>query len=127
MSIEGVRLFKTRALNAYERATDALEAGDYDWAIFLLEQAFQLLIRYILALKLGYFPRAYSISRLLEEAEEVSNEFSDFLARYRSQIAVLEDAYIASRYYPRRYREEDVRDKLEIFKELLELVERHEE
>ena len=43
------------------------------------------------------------------------------------KIAVLEDAYIASRYYPRRYREEDVRDKLEIFKELLELVESHEE
>jgi len=121
-----VAIFKERAVRAYERARDALDKGDCDWAVFLLEQALQLLVKYFLALRIGYFPRTRSLSRLLEEAGELDPGFVEFLREHRDSVAFLEDAYVSSRYLLRRYSRDEVERRLHLFGELLKLVERHE-
>ncbi len=123
---EEIRILKERAIAAHRRALEAFNKGDYDWAVFLLEQSLQLLVKYFLALKIGYFPRTYSLSRLLEESGELDQSFSLFLEKNRVAISFLEDAYISSRYLPRRYSRAEVEDKFVLFEELLGIVKRHE-
>ena len=86
---EEIAIFKERAIKAYEKAKDAFSKGDYDWAVFLLEQALQLLVKYFLALKIGYFPRIHSLSRLIEETEQLDHNFVEFLKKYRDSIFFL--------------------------------------
>ncbi len=42
--------------------------GEYNLAAFNLEQAVQPLLKYILAMKFGDFPRTHSVKILMEEA-----------------------------------------------------------
>ena len=126
MSREEITILKDRAVKAYERAQEAYQAKDYDWSIFLLEQAAQLLVKYFLALKTGYFPRTHSLIRLLEEASYINQEFKDYIKEHRDTLLALEDAYIRARYLPSSYASEDVENKFDLFKKLLRLVEKHE-
>ena len=123
---EEIAVLKERAVKAYQRSLEAFERGDYDWSVFLLEQALQLLVKYFLAIKIGYFPRTHSLSLLLEEAGQIDGEFLRFLEENRDALAFLEDAYISSRYLPRRYRREELEGKFGLFEKLARLVERHE-
>ncbi|MBS7645409.1 HEPN domain-containing protein [Candidatus Bathyarchaeota archaeon] len=123
MSGEEVAVFKERALKAFERAREAFQAEDYEWSMFLLEQAVQLLAKYFLALKIGYFPRSHSLLRMLEEAGRINEEVKSYLRRHRDSLLALEDAYIRARYLPGRYSVEDVRNKFPLFKKFLEIVE----
>ncbi len=41
----------------------------------------------------------------------------------RAEIEVISDAYISGRYLPRRYTREEVEGKLDLYRELLEIVE----
>lgn len=123
---EEIRILKERARRAVELSHKAFEDKNYDWSIFLLEQACQLLIKYILALKIGYFSKTHSLSRLFEEASEISKNFSAFYNKYREKIALLEDAYINSRYLGRAYKKEDIKGLFLVFEKLLEVIEKHE-
>ncbi|MEM1659380.1 MAG: HEPN domain-containing protein [Candidatus Jordarchaeales archaeon] len=119
---EDVALLRERALRGFELAKKAFEDGSYDWAVFLLEQACQLLIKYLLAFRIGYFSRTHSLGKLLSEAAEVFVEISGFREKFRDKLGVLEDAYIASRYLGRRYMREDVEGLFVVFEELWRLV-----
>ncbi|MBS7248736.1 MAG: HEPN domain-containing protein, partial [Candidatus Freyarchaeota archaeon] len=119
---EDVALLRERALRAFELAKKAFEDENYDWAVFLLEQACQLLLNHLLASKIGYFSRTHSLDRLLDEAAEVFREVSGFRERFRDKLGVLEDAYIASRYLARRYMKGGVEGLFVVFEELWRLV-----
>lgn len=119
---EDVALLRERALKAFELAKKAFEDENYDWAVFLLEQACQLLLKYLLASRIGYFSRTHSLGRLLGEAAEVFGEISGFREKFRDKLGVLEDAYIASRYLGRKYMREDVEGLFVVFEELWRLV-----
>ncbi len=121
-----ILLLKERGLKAYERAKDAFEKGDYDWSIFLLEQSVQLLVKYFLVLKIGYFPKTHRLIGLIEEAGQLDHRFTEFLEAHRDELLVLEDAYINSRYMAREYSKIDVENKFRIFEEILKIVEKHE-
>ena len=43
--------------------------------------------------------------------------------RMADKIEVISDAYISGRYLPRRYTKEEVEGKLDLYRELLEIVE----
>ena len=120
---EEVEFLRRRSRNAYSLAREAFERGDYDWAIFLLEQSLQLLVKYYLADKLGHYPRSHSISKLLEEAAEVNVKFREFLGKYRDAIGLVEDSYILSRYIPRSYAREEVENKFYLYELLNKIIE----
>jgi len=120
---EEIQIFKKRSEEAFDSIGGMIEKGYYDWAIVMLEQALQLLLKYYLARELGYFSKTHNLRRLFEEAGTVDERFLDFYEKHRDALEVISDAYIAGRYLPKRYSREDVEDKLNLYRELLEIVE----
>ena len=112
-----------------EEARDALRKKRYDVAVFLAEQGLQLYLKTQLYRLLGEYPRTHSIRRLLallakslgDRAEE---EITRFSRTRRPFLSELEDVYIAARYTPRTYTEEDARDILGFVEEVIGLVEK---
>jgi len=100
--------------------------GFYDWSLVLLEQAIQLLLKYFLALKIGYFSKTHELRKLFEETRVINEEVWDFYIKYKDKLEVLNEAYISGRYLDKRYTKTDVEDKFEVFTKLLELIEKYE-
>jgi len=120
---EEVEVFKERAQQAFEAAREMFKRGYYDWAIVMVEQSLQLLLKYYLAREVGYFSKTHNLIHLIEEAGELDGRFLEFLSKNRNALEVVSDAYIAGRYLPRRYSAESVEDKFSLYQELLRLVE----
>lgn len=124
--IEEIEFLKKQSLKAYELSKRAFEDGNYNWSIFLLEQAIQLLIKYLLALKIGHYSKTHKLSRLFEEISELYPEFYEFYRENRDKFTVIEDSYLLSRYLGKEYEKEDVEDKFKLFEELKKMVEKYE-
>lgn len=73
-----------------------LEVGEYNLALFHLEQALQLCLK--IYEKYGDFPKTHSLRLLLSEIGQVEAD--------PVVVDLLEDAYIGSRYLPVRYSKE---------------------
>ena len=124
--IEEIEFLKKQSLKAYELSKRAFEDRNYNWSIFLLEQAIQLLIKYLLALKIGHYSKTHKLSRLFEEISELYPEFYEFYRENRDKFTVIEDSYLLSRYLGKEYEKEDVEDKFKLFEELKKMVEKYE-
>jgi len=107
-------------------ATRVGEEGEWDLAIFSLEQYCQLILKYKLLVRAGGCPRTYSLRRLIRELGRYNEKILKLVEDEGSLLYVtkLEDAYIASRYLPREYEEREVRDTykfvVEVFKRAVE-------
>ncbi len=106
MGREEVDILKERADSSIELAKEALKRGYYDWAIFQIEQAFQLILKYLLAKQFGYYPKTHSLKLLIENCSKIKKELITFYEKYREIIKILEDAYLGSRYFPFSYDKE---------------------
>jgi len=84
--------------------------GDFDLAVFNLEQSLQLFLKAKL-LGLGVdFPKIQGLRRLFRLIGEVSGRVGDFLrfeAEHALEFASLEDAYVTARYFPREFSREE--------------------
>jgi HEPN domain-containing protein len=83
----------------------------YDLAMFNLEQAIQLYLKYKIWQKLGDFEKTHSITKLLKDFGRVykkSNAINKFIKENLKLINDLEVAYIKSRYLPAQFLKEDV-------------------
>ncbi len=121
--IDEIRLLRRRSKAFLERAIDSLNSGDYDIASFLSEQAVQLYLKSLLLEKLGDYPRTHSISILLSIIKEIPScdRLMELLERSRTEIRLMEDAYIASRYLAREYTREEAEVLVNLAKEVLKL------
>ncbi|MCD6244798.1 MAG: HEPN domain-containing protein [Candidatus Korarchaeota archaeon] len=121
--IDEIRLLRRRSKAFLERAIDSLNSGDYDIASFLSEQAVQLYLKSLLLEKLGDYPRTHSISTLLSIIKEIPScdRLMELLERSRTEIRLMEDAYIASRYLAREYTREEAEVLVNLAKEVLKL------
>ncbi len=124
--LEEIKFLKKQSLKAYDLSKRAFEDKNYNWSIFLLEQAIQLLIKYLLALKIGHYSKTHRLSKLFEEISELYPEFYEFYRQNRDKLTVIEDSYILSRYLGKEYKKEDVEDKFELFEKLKRIVEKYE-
>lgn len=123
---EEIIFLKKQSANAYTLSKKAFIDGDYNWSLFLLEQAIQLLLKYFLALKVGYFTKTHKLSKLFEEATLISNSFGEFYEKNRDKLEIIEESYLLARYLGKEYKRKDVENKFEIYESLKELVEKHE-
>jgi len=89
-----------------------MESGVYNLAAFNIEQAVQLYLKYMLAKKIGEFPKTHSIKRLISECSSFCSELETVLKENVNVIGEIEVAYISSRYYPIEFLEEEVRNML---------------
>jgi len=112
-----VEFLKERAVQFLEMSKAAAERGFYELALFHAEQALQL-YTYLIYRKLGDFSKTHFLRDLLDKVLELYGavcNLDDFLRRRSAVLALLEHAYITSRYLPFKARREDyevVRDAL---------------
>lgn len=103
-----------------------LEAGDYDLAAFLAEQAAQLSLKHKIFALTGEMPRTHVLRQLFGILQNLikdkSAEIQDFTKRHRSLLIRLEEAYIASRYLVRRYDKEETEELVSFARRILDFV-----
>jgi len=128
MSFEEVEVLRRRAEAFLRNAKRLVEEGEYDLAVFNLEQYCQLLLKYRLLIWTGSYPRTHSLRRLIRELGVLKPKILELVNNVLNlhYIARLEEAYIASRYLPITYEENEVKDLLkfvlEVFKPLVETI-----
>ena len=93
---------KRNALDFLAEAEHDIRSGKYNLAMFHLEQALQLGLKYVLFQLKGSFAKTHDILQLLDEVIELTG--NEKLRRIRIEEAVtlevLRESYIASRYLP---------------------------
>lgn len=81
----------------------------YEWAIFHVEQFFQLSLRFFLAEKPGHFPAIRGLERLFDEAGRVDERLAGFFERNRDGLKQLEEAYIGALLFDHSSAESKIR------------------
>jgi len=120
MSFTEAEVLRVRAEAFLRNAEYLLSVGEYDLAVFNLEQYCQLILKYKLLVRVGAYPRTRSLVELLRLLSKVEPKLSSLLEEDESFIMLtkLEDAYVGSRYLPRRYEEREVRLAMRFVKEV---------
>ena len=116
MAAEQAEILRIRANSFLKNASRLLLEEEYDLAAFNIEQFCQLLLKYKLLQKTVTYPRVHSPVRLLRELAAASRSSKVITQFIESEIMLLtkvEDAYIVSRYLPRRYERREVEVLLE--------------
>ena len=125
MSFEEAEVLRRRAESFLRNADRLVKEGEWDLAMFNLEQYCQLMLKYKLLIKKGSYSRTHFPRRLIREIGELNSEILALVDDVDKlhYVARLEEAYIASRYLPYTY-EEEVKDLhkfvLEVFRPLVE-------
>lgn len=103
-----------------------LNSGEWDLAVFNLEQYCQLILRYKLLVKTGSYPRTHSLRRLIRELAKIHPSLSSMVEDEDKlhYVARLEEAYVTSRYTPYSYEEREAlglyRFVVDVFKKLVD-------
>lgn len=115
MSFEETEVLRERAYAFLRNAKRLLDDREYDLAAFSIEQFFQLILKYKLLVKTGTYPRTHSIVRLMRALDAAMPEkgLASLIDSEIMNITKVEDAYIVSRYFPRRYEEKEVKNLIE--------------
>lgn len=102
--------------------------GDFDLAVFNMEQSLQLFLKAKLMESGIDFPKIHTLRKLfllLGKVLEKEDDFKKFESERALEFASLEDAYVTSRYFARDFTKEEA-DKLRKFlEEVEEFVRRH--
>lgn len=128
MSLEEVELLRRRAEGFLRNAEHLISVGEWDLAIFSLEQYCQLILKYKLLLKTGSYPRTHSLRKLIRELAEFDKRILALVEDEANlhYVARLEEAYISSRYMPYDYEEREVKSiyhfVVERFKPMIDRV-----
>ncbi len=110
LSFDEAEVLKDRAEAFLRNAEHLLKVEEWDLAAFSLEQYCQLILKYKLLLKSGSYPRMHSLRELIQRLKEYNPKIGSLLQGDENLLYVtkLEDAYIVTRYLPRRYTREEV-------------------
>lgn len=116
-----------RSKEFYETALMQIDKGFLGLAALSLEQSLQLFLKAKLLENGLDYPRTHSIRRLLELLAEVigmplSQGINQLIDKYSLELALLEDAYITSRYIPRDFRKDDVLKLKKAVEEVMTVV-----
>jgi HEPN domain-containing protein len=96
--------------------------GDFDLAVFNIEQSLQLFLKAKLLENGVEFPKVHTLRKLfllLGEILEKGEAFKKFTNERALEFASLEDAYITSRYFIREFTKEEA-ERLRKFSEEVE-------
>ncbi|MCS7120865.1 MAG: HEPN domain-containing protein, partial [Candidatus Bathyarchaeota archaeon] len=111
MSIEEAEVIRKRAEAFLANAQHLLEVGEWDLAVFSLEQYCQLMLKYLMIVKLGSYSRTHSLRRLIRELAKMDSRLQSLVDDEDKlhYVAHLEEADLASRYFPYRFEEKEAR------------------
>ncbi|MEJ2779482.1 HEPN domain-containing protein [Stygiolobus sp. CP850M] len=111
-----MEFLKNNALDFLNYAKLLLRDGRYNLALFSLEQALQLGLKYYISKLTGSFPKTHDIVDLLKRIIELTEnkKLKEVLNAEISTLDLLKQAYIASRYLPTNYDKEAVEKALKV-------------
>lgn len=125
LSFEEAELLKHRSEAFLGNAERLIEVEEWDLAAFNLEQYCHLFLNYLLLVKTGNYLRTHSLRELIRRLQQYEPEVRSLIEEENRLLYItkLEDAYVMSRYIPRRYEKEEVlalhRFVKEVFKEVV--------
>ncbi|HOL23043.1 MAG TPA: HEPN domain-containing protein [bacterium] len=124
--MESFDFLKERAEELWERGFEDLEKKRFNLAAFDFEQAIQLFVKYLTALKVGDWPKTHYFYELIKELGDVYNseEILKFYNENEIFFSDLEDAYFTSRYFDKKFSENLVKSIIAKCKDFLKLLER---
>ncbi|MEM1579837.1 MAG: HEPN domain-containing protein [Nitrososphaerota archaeon] len=125
MSYSEVSLVRDRALRMLKSGRRSLLEGDYDIAAFMADQAVQLYIKSVIFELTGELPRVHVVRQLINILRDLLGDpdvFDGFVRENRSLLIRLEEAYITSRYMPRKYDREEAEELLDFAEKVIEFV-----
>jgi HEPN domain-containing protein len=123
--IEEIEFLKERGKEFWDVALENIDKGRYNISILHVEQALQLWLKYLIALKAGDFPKHHFLTKLIEEIIDIYRieKLGAFFYDNRLAIGEIEDAYITSRYTMKKFYKEDLEKAIELAVKLIKLLE----
>ena len=88
-----------------------MDIKKYDLAIFNLEQYCELILRYKMLIKLGYYPGTHSLKELINKLSEFDDNIKGLVTNKKDLLYIgrLTDAYISARYMPFEFDEKETK------------------
>lgn len=119
---EFIEKLKKRADRFFENAVSDYRTGNYDIAMFNLEQAAQLYLE-SKVLSFGVqFPKIHKLKELLSVLKKLGEEGVKDILKDSSTIENLEFAYVSSRYLPFSFTKRDVERAMRLVKRLRKIL-----
>jgi len=98
----------------------------YDIACFDADQAVQLFLKAHILKHAGYIPKTHSIRALLSHLASVpkvdKKAINKFGSEHRSDLVMLESAYLRTRYSGEEYNRQDAQKCIEVTEKVIQLV-----
>ena len=116
---------RRNALSFLKEAERDFNEGEFNLAMFHLEQALQLALKYTLYERTGTFKRTHDIMELLEDIVKLTNndKLRELLEKETSLLDLLRQAYIGARYLPIQYNRKSVQEALNLVRMILHELE----
>ena len=121
-----IKFLKERAFEFWEEGVKLFNEKKYNLSVFNIEQAVQLWIKYLIAVKIGDWPKTHYFSELIESLSDIykNKEIIEFYKKNEIFFNNLEDAYFTSRYFPKVFSENTSALLIENSKKFISLTER---
>jgi len=127
-SLDSVNILLKKSEMFLNSAQGNIERKLYDVACFEADQAAQLFLKAYILKFMGFVPRTHSIRTLLghlASAPKINKKtVTRFVSDHRSDLIMLEVAYIRSRYSGEAYNRQDAKKCVEVAEKVIELVKR---
>jgi len=127
-SLESVKIMLKKSKMFLNSAKGNIERKLYDVACFEADQAAQLFLKANILKFVGVIPRTHGIRTLLGHLASIpeinKKTLTKFAAEHRSNLIMLEDAYLRSRYSGEAYNRQDAKNIVEVAESVIGLVRR---
>ncbi|MGJ8454506.1 HEPN domain-containing protein [Pseudothermotoga sp. U03pept] len=102
---KNVEFLKEKSSRFYSNSLYLFQKGDYDLCAFNLEQSCQLLIKYLIAKRVGEWPKTHYLEILMKSLSEAYDrvEIYNYYLENELFFSDLSDAYFTSRYFPKPF------------------------
>jgi HEPN domain-containing protein len=126
MAKKEIEFLKEKAKKFYSNVKDLFKKGDYDLCVFNLEQSCQLYIKYLIAKKVGDWPKTHYLEALIKRLSEAydKREIYDYFLENELFFDDLTDAYFTTRYIPKVFNKSLAEKLIEGYQKFLKFLEK---
>jgi HEPN domain-containing protein len=123
---EEIEFLKKRSKEFYENAKSLFKQRKYNLSAFNLEQSCQLFLKYLIAKKVGDWPKTHYLDELIKELAKAYKKKSILKYYQKKELFFddLTDAYFTSRYFPREFTKTIVEKMFSEFEAFIKFLEK---
>jgi HEPN domain-containing protein len=124
VSFSEAEILKKRANDFLEEGAHLIDIKKYDLAIFNLDQYCELILKYKILTKLGFYLDTHSLKELINKLSEFDDNIKDLVNNEKDLLYIgrLTDAYISARYMPFEFDEKETKN---VYKFIVEVFNRY--